>query len=71
MGSRISPSIAVVMVDGRSVLPTGRIKYEHGKMYQEATVIRHNKQEGFEPGIRNEWFFVDLPVIVISETPKA
>lgn len=70
MGLRISPSIAVVMVDGRSVLPTGRIKYEHGKMYQEATIIQHSKVGNLEPGIRNEWLFVDLPIIVISETPK-
>ena len=63
MDTQITPRLQTVN-NLRSILPTGRLKIQKGKLLQEATVIVHKQVSEDEPvGVYTHWFAASLVIV--------
>ncbi len=59
----ITKRLGVVSRSSRSILPTGSLKIEDGRVLQEATVITHTPDLTGHVGVKEEWFEVPAELI--------
>jgi hypothetical protein len=62
MTPNITPQLSTVSRE-KSILPTGRLKFKEGTLFQEALVFIHISTSEEQVGLTHKWFPVDAALI--------